>query len=106
MLHKRQALGRDIHEHFSLAPARSDTNPPSNPQSAPAPSLPVPYKTGLKLAMRRREHHPCHSSLSLLPPRPACAPYYRPLPSASAHPDLRPTTSKLEAPTEPRLCTT
>ena len=70
------------------------------------PPLPAPYKTGLKLAMRRREHHTCHSSLSLLPPRPACAPYYRPLPSASAHPDLRPTTSKLEAPTEPRLCTT
>ena len=32
MLHNRQAPGRDFHEHFSLAPARSDTNPPSNPQ--------------------------------------------------------------------------
>ena len=40
MLHNRQAPGRDFHTHFSLAPARSDTNPPwpSNPQSAPAPS--------------------------------------------------------------------
>ena len=38
MLHRRQAPGRDIHRHFSLAPARSHTKPPSNPQSAPAPS--------------------------------------------------------------------
>ena len=27
MLHNRQAPGRDFHKHFSLAPARSDTNP-------------------------------------------------------------------------------
>ena len=27
MLHNRQAPGRDFHGHFSLAPARSDTNP-------------------------------------------------------------------------------
>ena len=26
MLHRRQALGRDLHKHVSLAPARSDTN--------------------------------------------------------------------------------
>ena len=38
MLHNRQAPGRDFHGHFSLAPARSGTNPPNNPQSAPAPS--------------------------------------------------------------------
>ena len=38
MQHKRQAPGRDIHRHFSLAPARSHTKPPSNPQSAPAPN--------------------------------------------------------------------
>ena len=25
MLHNRQAPGRDFHKHFSLAPARSDT---------------------------------------------------------------------------------
>ena len=38
------------------------------------PPLPVPYKTGLKLAMRRREHHTCHLSLlSPPPPHPACA---------------------------------
>ena len=85
MLNKRQAPGRDFHKHFSLAPARSDTNSPSNPQSAPAPnpltrtSSQGPalhfnyYKTGLKLAKRRREHHTCHSSLSLPPPHPACA---------------------------------
>jgi len=39
MLHRRQAPGRDTHKHFSLAPARSHTKPPTNPQSAPAPSL-------------------------------------------------------------------
>ena len=38
MLHNRQAPGRDFHKHFSLAPARSDTNPPNHPQSAPAPN--------------------------------------------------------------------
>ena len=36
MLHRRQAPGRDLHKHASLAPARSDTNLLSNPQSAPA----------------------------------------------------------------------
>ena len=52
MLHNRQALGRDFHEHFSLAPARSDTNPSSWPQATcNPPPLPAPYKTGLKLAM-------------------------------------------------------
>ena len=70
MLHNRQAPGRDFHKHFSLAPARSDTNPQAtrNP-----PPLSVPYKTGLKLAMRHREQPTCHSSLSLPPPHPACA---------------------------------
>ena len=58
----RRQPGRDLHKHVSLGPARSDTNLPSNPQSAPAPS---PYKTGPKLAMRRRGHQTCHSSLSL-----------------------------------------
>ena len=38
MLHNRQAPGQDFHKQFSLAPARSDTNPPSNPQSAPSQS--------------------------------------------------------------------
>ena len=33
MLHNRQAPGRDFHKHFSLAPARSDTNPPNHPQA-------------------------------------------------------------------------
>ena len=84
MLHNRQAPGRDFHKHFSLAPARSDTNPQAtrNP-----PPLPVPYKTGLKLAMRCREHHTCHSSLSPPPPHPACAllPPPHSLPSALLH---------------------
>ena len=31
MLHNRQASGRDFHKHISLAPARSDTNPPKQP---------------------------------------------------------------------------
>ena len=80
MLRRRQAPGRDAHKHFSLAPARSHTNPPSNPQSAPAPSpLQVP---GLKLAMmRRREHHTCHSSLSHPPPTPLSPSLLRPTPS-------------------------
>ena len=78
MQHKRQAPGRDIHKHFSLAPARSHTITASNKASAIAatrnpPPHPDPYKTGPKLAKRRRGHHTCHSTLSLppahLPPR-------------------------------------
>ena len=46
MLHNRQAPGRDFHKHFSLAPARSDTNPPSQ-ATRNSPPLPVPYKKGL-----------------------------------------------------------
>ena len=80
MLHRRQAPGRDFHKHFSLAPARSDTNPQAtrNP-----PLLPVaPYKTGLKLAMRCREHQTCHSSPSRTQaPHSTCTcrkPFYMP----------------------------
>ena len=72
MLLKRQAPGRDFHKHFSLAPARGDTNPPKPP--AIRPRSHVPYKTGLKLAMRRREHHTCHSFLSP-PPAPPRFPH-------------------------------
>ena len=65
MQHTRQAPGRDIHKHFSLAPARSHTITASIKASATAatrkpPPHPDPYKTGPKLAMRRREHHTCH----------------------------------------------
>ena len=80
MLHNRQAPGRDFHQHFSLAPARSDTITASSKTSATAatrnpPPHPDPYKTGPKLAKRHRGHHTCHSSLSLPPPpHPACAP--------------------------------
>ena len=83
MLHNRQAPGRDFHKHFSLAPARSDTNPPSNPQSAPAPS-PLQDRAQARNATSRAphlslislappappQHHTCHSSLSLPPPHP------------------------------------
>ena len=75
MQHTRQAPGRDIHKHFSLAPARSHTITASNKASATAatrnpPPLPDPYKTGPKLAKRRRGHHTCHSTLSLPPTHP------------------------------------
>ena len=82
MQHKRQAPGRDIHRHFSLAPARSHTITASSKASATAtrnpPPHPVPYKTGPKLAMRRRGHHTCHSFLSLPPPHPPPAPSHAP----------------------------
>ena len=73
MQHTRQAPGRDIHKHFSLAPARSHTITASSKASATAatrnpPPHPDPYKTGPKLAKRRRGHHTCHSTLSLPPP--------------------------------------
>ena len=72
MQHTRQAPGRDIHKHFSLAPARSHTITASSKASATAatrnpPPHPDPYKTGPKLAKRRRGHHTCHSTLSLPP---------------------------------------
>ena len=75
MQHTRQAPGRDIHKHFSLAPARSHTITASNKASATAatrnpPPHPDPYKTGPKLAKRRRGHHTCHSTLSLPPAHP------------------------------------
>ena len=70
MLHNRQALGRDFHKHFSLAQPVVIPTPQTTRNPLP---LPVPYKTGLKLAMRRREQPTCHSSLSLPPPHPACA---------------------------------
>ena len=93
MLLNRQAPGRDFHKHFSLAPARGDTKPPSHPQSAPA--YPVPYKTGPKLAMRRRGHHTCHSchSQPLSPPPPhSHAP--SPNPPLSTPPPLSSPTPK------------
>ena len=80
MQHMRQALGRDLHRHFSLAPARSHTITASSKASATAatrnpPPHPDPYKTGPKLAKRRRGHHTCHSTLSLPPsPPPPPAP--------------------------------
>ena len=79
MLHNRQAPGRDFHKHFSLAPARSDTNPPSNPQSAPAPS-PLQDRAQARNATSRAPH------LSLIPLTPS-----RPIPLAPSYP--RPTPS-------------
>ena len=93
MLHNRQAPGRDFHKHFSLAPARSDTITASSKTSSTAatrnpPPHPDPYKTGPKLAKRRRGHHTCNSSLSLPPPpHPACA-LLPPRPTPSLSPSL------------------
>ena len=88
MQYMRQAPGRDIHRHFSLAPARSHTITASNKASATAatrnpPPHPDPYKTGPKLAKRRRGHRTCHSFLSLppahLPPAlPHAPPHLKP----------------------------
>jgi hypothetical protein len=72
MLHNRQAPGRDFHKHFSLVPARSDTNPPSNPQSAPAPS-PLQDRAQARNATSRAPH------LSLIPLTPPAPPRLRPL---------------------------
>ena len=79
MLHNRQAPGRDFHKHFSLAPARSDTNPPSNPQSAPAPS-PLQDRAQARNATSRAPHL---SLISLTPPAPSRLrpPHPRPTPS-------------------------
>ena len=55
MQHKRQAPGRDIHRHFSsLAPARSHTKPPGNPQSTPARS-PLQGRAQARNATSRQE---------------------------------------------------
>ena len=79
MLHNRQAPGRDFHKHFSLAPARSDTNPPNHPQSAPAPN-PLQDRAQARYATSRATH------LSLIPLTPPAPPCLRPSPS----PRLRP----------------
>ena len=88
MLHNRQAPGRDFHKHFSLAPARSDTNPPSHPQSAPAPS-PLQDRAQARNATSRAPH------LSLIPltlPRPIpLAPSY---PSTPLPPPLYPPSTE------------
>ena len=87
MLHNRQAPGRDFHKHFSLAPARSDTNPPSHPQSAPAPN-PLQDRTQARYATSRATH------LSLIPLTPPAPPRLRsPTPLAPSYP--RPTPSPL-----------
>ena len=80
MLHKRQAPGRDFHKHFSLASARSDTNPPSHPQSAPAPN-PLQDRTQARYATSRATH------LSLIPLTPPAPPRLRsPIPLAPFYP--------------------
>ena len=86
MLHNRQAPGRDFHKHFSLAPARSDTNPPSNPQSAPAPS-PLQDRAQARNATSRAPH------LSLIPLTPPAPPRLRPLTPARLPPLFPPSTS-------------
>ena len=86
MLHNRQAPGRDFHKHFSLAPARSDTNPPSNPQSAPAPS-PLQDRAQARNATSRAPH------LSLIPLAPPAPPRLRPPTPAPLPPLCPPSTS-------------
>ena len=79
MLHRRQAPGRDIHKHFSLAPARSHTIPPSNPQPAPAPS-PLQDRAQARNATSRAPH------LSLIPPPPPPHPLSPPAPPPPSPP--------------------
>ena len=86
MLHNRQAPGRDFHKHFSLAPARSDTNPPSNPQSAPAPN-PLQDRAQARNATSRAPH------LSLIPLTPPAPPRLRPPTSAPLPPSCPPVSS-------------
>ena len=68
MQHTRQAPGRDIHKHFSLAPARSHTITASSKASATAtrnpPPHPDPYKTGPKLAKRRQHNEEMYKKVS------------------------------------------
>ena len=86
MLHNRQAPGRDFHKHFSLAPARSDTNPPSNPQSAPAP-IPLQDRAQARNATSRAPH------LSLIPLAPPAPPRLRPPTPTWLPPPCPPFTS-------------
>ena len=53
MLHKRQAPGRDIHKHFSLAPARSHTMTASNRASA---SRQTQEQQTAKQALQSKQH--------------------------------------------------
>ena len=82
MLHNRQAPERDVHKHFSLAPARSDINPPSNPQPAPAPT-PLQDRAQARNATSRAPH------LSLTTLAPPALPRCRP-PSLAPLPPLCP----------------
>ena len=90
MLHNRQAPGRDFHKHFSLVPARSDTNPPSNPQSAPAPS-PLQDRAQARNATSRAPH------LSLIPLAPPAPPRLRPPTPAPLPPLSPPSPSSLHS---------
>ena len=75
MLHNRQAPGRGFHEHFSLAPARSDTNPQSPTRQGSSSQCDVESTTPVT--------HPSHSP--------------RPIPLAPSYP--RPTPSPLPSST-------
>ena len=88
MLHRRQAPRRDIHKHFSLAPARSHTNPPSNPQSAP---LPVPYNLQDRAQARNATSRAPH--LSLIPLTPSAPSRLRPPTPAPLPPSCPPSIS-------------
>ena len=91
MLHNRQAPGRDFHEHFSLAPARSDTNLPSNPQSAPAPS-PLQDRAQARDATSRAPHLP------LIPLAPPAPPRLRPPAPVPLPPPCPPPSTSIRRP--------
>ena len=78
MLLKRQAPGRDFHKHFSLAPARSDTNP-KQPATRPRSQSPTRQGSSSQCDV---ESTPPVTHLSRSPrPTPLAPSYPRPTPS-------------------------
>ena len=106
MLLSRQAPRRDFHKHFSLASARRDTNPPSNPQSAPAPS-PLQDRAQARNATSRAPHL---SLITLAPPAPPRPPTPAPppprCPPSTKHLKPRVDTDGEGRGSPARLCTT
>ena len=106
MLLSRQAPRRDFHKHFSLASARRDTNPPSNPQSAPAPS-PLHDRAQARNATSRAPHL---SLITLAPPAPPRPPTPAPppprCPPSTKHLKPRVDTDGEGRGSPARLCTT
>ena len=89
MLHRRQAPGRDIHKHFSLAPARSHTTTanskasatkqtaqqPQPPQHNPRPPKHLRQRADTGGEGQKRGGQQCALPAHTAPPSPpACAP--------------------------------